>query len=260
MTDRRGPILHEEFLAVPLPIWREALLGIDWISLRRSPAYRGLGLPRGDGSAVVLIPGFLGPDLYLWEMFAWLRRVGYCPYWSGIGLNAECPQILTGRLLRRVERAQRETGRRVHLVGHSLGGVLARAAAVCRPELVASVITMASPFRAVRAHPFVLQLAALVRWRIRARRNGPPVLPQCYSGYCTCDFLNALRQPFPESVPQVAIYTRGDGVVDWRCCINDDPTTNIEVPGTHVGLVFNPQVYRHVAVRLALVRQDGAAP
>lgn len=259
MTTVRDPIQHEEFRAKLLPIWREAFLGIDWLALRASPVFRGAGVPRGDGSPVVLVPGFLGSDWYLGEMARWLRRIGYRPYTSGIGRNAECPDLLTERLLRTVARAHRETGRKVHLVGHSLGGVIARAAAVREPGLIASVIVMAAPFRAVRVHPIVLQAAAFVRGRIRSRRNGPPVLPECYSGRCTCDFLNALHRPFPESVAQAAIYTRDDGVVDWRCCISDDPSLNIEVPGTHVGLVFNPQVYRHIARRLAAVRRDGAS-
>jgi hypothetical protein len=63
--------------------------------------------------------------------------------------------------------------------------------------------------------------------------------------------LNALRQPLAKSIVEAAIYTKGDGVIDWRCCINDDPKTDIEVQGTHVGLVFNSQVYRHVANVLA---------
>ena len=110
---------------------------------------------------------------------------------------------------------------------------------------------MGSPFRGVRVHPFVLQTAYLVRGRILQRRNGPKTLPNCYSGTCTCEFLQSLRSDFPLSVPQLAIYTRTDGVVDWRCCINDDRDTDVEVPGTHVGLAFNPQVYKHIAVFLA---------
>jgi len=63
--------------------------------------------------------------------------------------------------------------------------------------------------------------------------------------------VSALAEEFPASVRQQAIYTKTDGVVDWRCCINDDPETDIEVPGTHVGLAFNPQVYKHIAHFLA---------
>ena len=245
----------DEFESMALPLWREAFLGIDWLSLRASAVYRGIGVPRGDNSAVVIIPGFMGSDQYLGDLFSWLRRIGYQPYMSGIGRNAECPNVLTDRLLETIEQAYADTDGKVHLVGHSLGGVLARGAAVRRPALVASVVTMASPFRGVRVHPFVLQTAYLVRGRILARRNGPQVLPECYSGACNCDFLKALRRNFPASVPQIAIYTKTDGVVDWRVCINGDPDTDIEVPGTHVGLAFNPQAYRHIAVFLAAPRR-----
>ncbi len=234
-----------------LPLWREAFLGIDWLALRASPVYRGIGVPRGDGAAVVLIPGFMGSDQYLGDLHTWLRRIGYHPYMSGIGRNAECPNVLAGRLLDTAQQAFADSGRRVHLIGHSLGGVLARGVAVRSPKLVASVTTMASPFRGVRVHPFVLQTAYLVRGRILTRRNGPPVLPDCYSGHCGCGFLDDLRSDFPPSVRQLAIYTRSDGVVDWHVCINEDPDTDVEVPGTHVGLAFNPQVYRQIAAFLA---------
>ena len=251
-TGRR--LLQDEFQASStLPLWREALLGIDWIALRMSSVYRGSGVPRGDGSPVVVIPGFLGSDQYLGDMHSWLRRIGYRPYLSGIGRNSECPEVLTMRLHETLDRAYSETGARVHLIGHSLGGVLARGVAWRWPELTASVATMASPFRGVRVHPFVLQTAYLVRGRILQRQNGPKVMPSCYSGQCTCEFLTSLRAEFPPSVPQIAIYTRTDGVVDWRCCINDDDT-DVEVQSTHVGLAFNAQVYQHLAHFLASPR------
>ena len=241
-----------------LPLWREALVGMDWLTLRASPVYRGSGVPHGDGSVVVLIPGFLGSDQYLGDMFSWLRRIGYQPYMSGIGRNADCPDLLSGRLTETVKSAYIESGRKVHLIGHSLGGTLARSVAARQPQLVASVISMAAQFRAVRAHPMVLGAAMIVRRRILSERD---IQSDCYSGVCSCDFLESLRQPLPDSIVQAAIYTKADGIVDWRCCINDDPETDIEVSGTHVGLVFNAQVYRHVANVLAsaIGRSQGLA-
>lgn len=250
MTALRRPLDKEFRSTSALPLWREALLGVDWLSLRMSPVYRGVGVPRGDGSATVVIPGFMGSDQYLGDMYAWLRRIGYRPYLSGIGRNAECPDILTMRLRETVERAREQTGAAVHLIGHSLGGVLARALAHRWPDIVASVTTMGSPFRGVRVHPFVLQTAYLVRGRILNRQNGPEVKPTCYSGHCTCEFVTSLTADFPDSVPSMAIYTRTDGVVDWRCCINGD-AGDVEVRGTHAGLAFNPEVYRHLAFFLA---------
>jgi hypothetical protein len=60
-----------------------------------------------------------------------------------------------------------------------------------------------------------------------------------------------LKAEFPGDVAQTAVYTRSDGIVDWHYCITGDPAIDFEVAGTHVGLVFNPAVYRLLAGRLA---------
>lgn len=240
---------EKERRAVRLPLWREIFAGLDWLALRSSPVYYGLGLPRGDGSAVVVVPGFLGTDHYLFEMYLWLRRIGYRPFMSRIGWNAECLNVLSDRLLETVAKAQAETKRPVHLVGHSLGGILARSAAARRPEAVRSVITLGSPFRGVRSHPAVLKRADDVRnYLLRKRREE---WPDCYTGYCTCPAITSLQEGFPAAVRQTSIYTKSDGVVDWRVCANEDQASNFEVTGTHVGLAFNPTVYKLIAQRLA---------
>jgi triacylglycerol lipase len=237
---------------VEVPLWREALFGIDWLSLRLSPVYYGIGLPRGDGAPVVLIPGFLGSDNYLVEMYNWLRRIGYQPYYSRIGRNAECPDVLRERLFETIDRAYEDTGRKLHLIGHSLGGLLARAAAARRPDQVAQVICLASPFRDIRVHPMILAAAWFVRGRIVGqRRQSRSVKRDCYTGSCTCDFAEALRADIPISVRRAAIYTTTDGVVDWHSCMEEDDRLNYRVDGTHAGLAFNPQVYRRVAQLLA---------
>ncbi|HJT86390.1 MAG TPA: hypothetical protein VJ732_01010, partial [Bryobacteraceae bacterium] len=127
MADKRKR-LRENQAAPNLSFWQEALVGIEILLLHAAPVYFGFGIPRGDDSGVVIIPGFLGSDVYLLEMFAWLKRIGYRPYFSGIGLNAECPNLLIRRRLNQtIEQACEETGRKIHLIGHSLGGVIARA-------------------------------------------------------------------------------------------------------------------------------------
>src|SRR6185312_14680816 len=104
-------------------------------------------------SAVVLIPGFLKSDGYLSQLHSWLTRIGYRPYYSGIGHNAECPNLLIESAVREsVARALQESGRKVHIIGHSLGGLIARAVAAQQPEAVASIITLGSPFRGTVAH------------------------------------------------------------------------------------------------------------
>ncbi len=241
-----------------VPIWREALVGLDWLTLRGSPLLYGRGVPRGDGSAVVVIPGFLFSDWYLFELRAWLTRIGYHAEPSRIGRNADCPDVLSERLLATVEAARAATARRVHLVGHSLGGTLARSLAARRPELIASVTTLGSPFRGIRAHPLVLRASNRVRAAVIERR-GAFTREACFTGYCACDTIAGLERPFPASVSQLAIYTRRDGIVDWRYCVNDDPRSDVEVGGTHLGLVVNAAVYRLVAAHLAGARREAVA-
>lgn len=240
-------------------LWKEALFGAEYLLLHATPVYYGFGVPRGDGSPVIVIPGFLGTDLYLMELYAWLGRIGYRSYFSGIGLNAECPNLLIReRLNESIDKARGETGRRVHLVGHSLGGIIARSAACQRRDDIASVVTLAAPFRGAAAQKNILRAAEIVRQNI-LRQHGEDVLPECYTGRCTCEFIDALRSgDLPSCVAETAIYTRSDCVVDWRYCITGDPEVDFEVPGTHLGLVFNASVYSIIATRLAEVTASEA--
>jgi len=246
---RQSPQPHPE---ADNSIWTEALFGAEVLLLHATPVYYGFGVPRGDGSGVVIIPGFLGTDLYLTELHGWLGRIGYRPYFSGIGINADCPNLLIQRhVSATIERALDETGRKIHLIGHSLGGVIARSIAGSRPKDIASVITLVSPIRGTVANRSVVHAAEAVRLRI-LQEHGDGVLPRCYTGRCTCNFIGSLRRQVPPSMLQTAIYTRHDGIVDWRYCMSRNPQDNFEVPGTHIGMAFNPTAYSIVAERLAL--------
>ena len=248
---KQSPQPHPQNAISP---WTEALFAAEILLLHATPVYYGFGVPRGDGSGVVIIPGFLGTDLYLMELHGWLARIGYRPYFSGIGINADCPNLLIERHLNEtIEKALAETRRRIHVIGHSLGGVLARSVAGARPKDVASVITLAAPIRGTVANRTVLHAAEAIRRRIQ-QEHGSKVLPGCYTGQCTCNFINSLRRKVPTSTLQTAIYTRHDGIVDWRYCMAGNPEVDFEVPGTHIGMAFNPSAYTIVAERLAMAR------
>src|SRR5215831_16728408 len=112
---------RRKHVSVPLPIWQEVLAGVEMVFLRVSPVFWGYGIPHGDGSGVVLVPGFLGSDFYLTQLRSWLRRIGYDPRYSGIGMNAECPNLLIRlRLNTAIQEAYKSTHRKIHLIGHSL--------------------------------------------------------------------------------------------------------------------------------------------
>jgi pimeloyl-ACP methyl ester carboxylesterase len=253
-TSRRRNNLLPSQMEADTSLWTEALFGAEVLLLHAAPVYYGFGVPRGDNSAVVIIPGFLGTDLYLTEIHGWLARIGYRSYFSGIGINADCPNLLIKRHLNEtIERALAETGRKIHLIGHSLGGVIARSAAGQRSKDVASVITLAAPIRGTVMSRTVLHAAEAIRLRI-LQEHGAGVLPECYTGGCTCRFVDSLRREVPDSMLQTAIYTRHDGIVDWRYCMTRNPKVDFEVPGTHVGMAFNPLAYSIVANRLAAAR------
>jgi len=200
---------------------------------------------------VVLVPGFLGTDLYLTQFAIWLRRIGYQAFYSGIPLNADCPNLLIRRNLSdAMGKACAATSGKIHLIGHSLGGSLARAAAIQMPQRVASVITLAAPIRGIAARTSVMNAADMVRKQI-LEKHGRGVMPTCYTARCTCEFFESLRGDFPKSVRQTAIYTKKDGILDWRVCQTGDPDVDVEVSATHIGMVFSPLVYSIVARRLA---------
>lgn len=231
--------------------WHENLYPVDLLLLHAAPVYYGVGVPHGDGSPVLMIPGFMHSDFYLVIMYAWLQRIGYRPYYSGIDLNAECPDLLVkDQLNPLIDQARRETKHKIHLIGHSLGGIIARSIAAQRPEAVASVITLGAPFPGGAVHHSVLRDSEVVRSFIQYQHSGS-VRPECYTDRCQCDFMKSLHRGVPRQIPYTAVFTRNDGIVDWKSCRTGDPAIDVEVTGTHAGLAFNPSVYSTIAHRLA---------
>lgn len=244
---------HPHQQAARVPLWREVGLLAELWQLKTSPVLTGQNIPPGNGAAVVTIPGFMCSDLYTSRLTSWLQQVGYRAYPSGLARNNDCLEKVLHQVLATIERAAAETNGPVHLIGHSLGGVLARIAAVQRPERIASVLTLASPFRGIRAHWYILWLGQRVRQRVQNA-----AAPHCFTGFCACPAVTTLHQDLPAAIPSCAVYTRTDGIVDWRACIHDDPRSNAEVSGTHVGLVFNPQVYQLIGQWLATSQRNRA--
>jgi triacylglycerol lipase len=235
-----------------LPIWRELTWWADWLQLRGSAVYAGDGLPRGNGDPVVVVPGFLGTDGYLGEMRDWLARIGYQPHDSQVGWNADCPDVILERLIENVRQIHKTTGRQLRIIGHSLGGTISRAAAVYEPALFVEVITLGSPLREIAVHPLVLGIARLLGELIPAPDESPrPHGDHIHDNTCSAEFAAALQQPLPTGIRFVSIYSRTDGIVDWRSCVDEPPGRNIEVDGTHLGLVYNVETYRAIAEALS---------
>lgn len=244
---------HDDVRTAWTPAWREMLTGVQWLRLRRSAVFRGEGVPRGDGSPVLLAHGFLTRRVYLEPMRAWLERLGYRARLADLGWNADCYDALGQRVRADAEDAARAAQGRVHLIGHSLGGLLVRAVAAQAPEIVASVASLATPFRGLRVHPGLRLTHLVVRARV-LRERGRSVFPECMTFACRCATVRALAAPPPAGIPQLAVAAHHDGLLDWRYEADRATTQVLDVPSSHMGVVFEPAVYEALARHLASAR------
>jgi len=222
-------------------------------SVARATAYALRSANRG-GDPVLLVPGFMAGDYTLAGMARVLRGRGYRTYRSHITANVGCTLNAAAALEARIESIAIRRGARVTIVGHSLGGMLARGLAVRRPDLVAGIITMGSPVLAPGAHH--VGLTAGVEALVRLSRAGFPGLmsEECVAGACARQSFEESREPMPEGVAFTAVYSKRDGIVDWRACV-DPEARAVEVTASHVGMALDPRVIDEVTKALAL--QDG---
>ncbi len=227
----------------------EARIHLEMARLMVSGVYRGEGIPAGDGSPVMLLPGFLAGDLTLAVMHGWLRRIGYRSYRSEIAWNVDCSESAVRRLDRRLAGVAERAGEPVALVGHSRGGLFARALAARSPEHVRCVVTLGSPL-AGQLDASVLTLAAVSGARLAQGvffAHRPP-RPQCLTVACPCAYSSDLTAP--AAPPITSIWSGEDGIVRPSACRPDDAELR-EVTGSHIGLGVNHQVYRVLAEVLA---------
>jgi pimeloyl-ACP methyl ester carboxylesterase len=237
-------------------MWRETRIGLEAAALRRSPVFRGLGLPPGDRRPVLLIPGFMAGDASLGTMAQWLRRAGYCTHRTGIRANLACSEEACRRLEARLEHMAERHDERVVIIGQSRGGVFARALAARRPDLVSAIVTLGSPTQSMLAvHPLVLAQIGLVSALGTARLPGM-FRVSCLRGACCEDFRSAMAGAFPREVGYVAVYSRSDGVVDWRSCLDPEADDQVEVRASHCGMGVNAQAFLAVANALARFERD----
>jgi pimeloyl-ACP methyl ester carboxylesterase len=197
--------------------------------------------PRGDGHPVLVLPGLVASDASTRLLRRYLKGRGYDVRGWGLGRNFGPRAGVEEAMLQRIKTLyEKSGGRKVSLVGWSLGGVYARLLANRLPDHVRSVITLGSPFtgspRATNA------------WRVYEGLSGqsaedPPRMEQV--------------RPNPP-MPTTSIFSRTDGIVAWRCSVQEPGpiAENIEVMGSHVGLGAHPAVLYAVADRLAQPEGD----
>ncbi len=242
------PAVLQEASVVP-EVGRYARRAWDERRLRRSTPYTGRAVQRA-GDPVVLVPGFMAGDGTLALMARTLRRRGFRTYRSQMRANVGCTLNAAAQLESRLESVAIRRGGRVQIVGHSLGGMLARGIAVRRPDLVSGIVTLGSPMCAPAAHHVFLSWS--VEMLVRLSAAGVPGLmaQDCVSGACARQSWEESRQPMPDGVAFTTVFSKRDGIVDWRACIEDD-ALQVEVAASHCGMAVDPRVIDEVAAALA---------
>ncbi len=228
-TSRRSPALPF-FLAEPV----RGLASHIAFPLTASLLARA---PRGDGHGVLVLPGLLGDDLSTVLMRRFLQSLGYDTNAWGLGRNTgPTPKVVEG-IPRKLDEIADSTGGTVTVIGWSLGGIFAREVARQRPETVRDVITLASPFG--------MRDGEKSRADAAFQRHAHSHVPADPSAR------TRLREPI--SVPSTAIYSRTDGIVDWKACTEPAGPNheNVAVCASHLGIGVDPSTLWVIADRLA---------
>ena len=231
----------------PPPIWLSALemprMLLDMMGAR-SFAPRGRAIPEGDGHPVVVIPPLASDDGLTFCLRNYLGRCNYEVHGWGLGRNQG--PASTGyrgeKLVHRIERIRSEAGRKLSLIGWSLGGIQARELAKGMPQSVRQVITLCSPFAGGANATHGSALLADVA------RDAAAEHAEEYA-----DMLRHVPCP-PPDIPCTAVFSKSDGISNWRACVERPGplTDNVEVVAAHCAMGYNPDVLFAVADRLAV--------
>jgi pimeloyl-ACP methyl ester carboxylesterase len=228
--------------------------GVGWLLTKPTRSALGLagaGLaapwlamaPRGDRHPVLVLPGLLAGDASTTVLRGFLLNLGYQVQGWRLGRNVGPTADVVAGLPRTLEKLA-DRGGPVSLIGWSLGGIYARELARRRPGLVRQVITLASPFA----------------MRDRRQSRASRAFERHAHTHAEHYHLHAGELGAPVPVPSTAVYSRRDGIVDWRGCI-DPPGArrqNIEVRCGHLGFGHDPATLWVIADRLALPAGDPA--
>jgi dienelactone hydrolase len=194
-------------------------------------------LPRGDGHAAVVFPGLAASDTSTAPLRRFLSDRGYDAQAWEQGRNLGPGRGVLENCFEKVRALHKSTGRKVSLIGWSLGGIYARETAKVLPECTRQVITLGTPF--------VGSPRSTNAWRIYEMVSGEDAHKRS----------KEFNLSAPPPCPTTSIYSRTDGIVSWQCSIQapsrNRETENIEVDASHVGLGVNPAVLYAVSDRLS---------
>jgi pimeloyl-ACP methyl ester carboxylesterase len=210
-----------------------------------------LEAPRGDGHPVLLLPGFMAGESTLIALKLFLQKKGYDVHTWGLGRNVGFRAKHANALPQKIRYLHHITGRKVSLVGWSLGGVFSFYGAESAMECVRSIVTLGSPVSVdhgdSRSPPALKAIYRLVSHRLGT------------SAHIMKPRAKAMRERQRLPIPTSCLYSLSDGIVPpQEATIDGDPDLheNIQVAGSHIGLGFNGIVLAIVADRLAQPEDD----
>ncbi|MEM7273828.1 MAG: alpha/beta fold hydrolase [Actinomycetota bacterium] len=230
------------------PVHLEFRAPFELRALRRSPLWQGEGVPPGRGRGALIVPGFFAAPRGAQALQHVLTRAGWRAEIAAVGRNSGPAYTGIDATTADALRLREATGQPVRIVGHSRGGQYARIIAVRHPELVRQIVVVGTPllvkypdFAAVKVPAEVLDRA----WRAGAFGEVFPDREQAVD--------QDRYAPFPSGIDFVSIYSRSDGIVDWRLSIEPAAHT-VEISASHRGLLNS--VAGVGAVAGALARLD----
>ena len=185
---------------------------------------------KGSGEPLIVLPGFMADDTSTIVMRRFLNAIGYKAYGWGIGANRGRMLDLLPPLLAQIRKLNVETSQKIKLVGWSRGGMLSREIARDYPDLIERVITIGSPVKGG------IEVSSIGNWVKRETGMTPAAMS---------DILRQ-RQLVPIQVPIKSIYSKLDGIVAWKACIDDvnPDVEHFEIHGSHVGMGTNVEVFK----------------
>jgi hypothetical protein len=193
--------------------------------------------PKGDGHPVLVLPGLVASDTSTRPLRSFLKSRGYAVSGWRQGRNLGLRDGVQHAMVDLVRELSDNNGRKISLVGWSLGGLYARQLAKMMPDRVRSVITLGSPFAG--------DPKATNAWRVYELASGRRADEE------DARFGESLSETPP--VPTTAIFSRTDGICAWQGCMEKPSamSENIEVESSHCGMGHHPAVVYAVAERLA---------
>lgn len=244
---RRRPVVRHAHVGAP-HVLSSLLEGRGLLEMALLPASLPLLMeaPQGDGHPVLLLPGFMASESSLIALKLMLQNKGYDVHTWGLGRNMGFRSKHANALPQKIRHLHFITGKKISLVGWSLGGVFSMYGAQNSLECVRSIITLGSPV-SVDEEGSKSPTAVKALYRLVSHRLGA-------GAHMMQPKVKVMRERRRLAVPTSCLYSLSDGVVPpQEATIDGDPALheNIRVPGSHIGLGFNGIVLSIVADRLA---------